>query len=196
LGGEDLTIEEIKGAIRKLTVNSELYPVLCGSAFKNKGVQPMLDAVIDYLPSPLDVAAVKGRVPATEDEEALRKPWTDEPLAALAFKIAVHPFFGKLTYVRVYSGKVESGAQVVNATKGKKERLGKLFQMHANKENPVESASAGHIYAVIGLKDTTTRGTPREPNPQIGPQSRNLPDAGNPEGGEPNTKNDKSAGVT
>ena len=158
-GGEELSIEEIKGALRKLTINSEAYLVLCGSAFKNKGVQPMLDAVIDYLPSPLDVESVSGHAPGKEEEILTRKPSTDEPFSALAFKVATHPFFGKLTYVRVYSGKVESGAQVINATKGKKERLGKLFQMHSNKENPVETASAGHIYAVIGLKDTTTGDT-------------------------------------
>ncbi|WP_166902578.1 elongation factor G [Mycobacterium sp. DL440] len=191
LGGEDLTIEEIKGAIRKLTVNSELYPVLCGSAFKNKGVQPMLDAVIDYLPSPLDVESVKGHVPGKEDEEILRKPSTDEPFAALAFKIAVHPFFGKLTYVRVYSGKVESGAQVINATKGKKERLGKLFQMHANKENPVESASAGHIYAVIGLKDTTTGDTLCDPNQQVVLESMTFPNPVIEVAIEPKTKSDQ-----
>ncbi|WP_234927544.1 elongation factor G [Mycolicibacterium nivoides] len=191
LGGEELTIDEIKGAIRKLTVNSELYPVLCGSAFKNKGVQPMLDAVIDYLPSPLDVESVKGHVPGKEDEEVLRKPSVDEPFAALAFKIAVHPFFGKLTYVRVYSGKVESGAQVVNATKGKKERLGKLFQMHANKENPVESASAGHIYAVIGLKDTTTGDTLCDPNQQVVLESMTFPDPVIEVAIEPKTKSDQ-----
>ncbi len=191
LGGEELTIDEIKGAIRKLTVGSELYPVLCGSAFKNKGVQPMLDAVIDYLPSPLDVESVKGHVPGKEDEEILRKPSTDEPFAALAFKIAVHPFFGKLTYVRVYSGKVESGAQVINATKGKKERLGKLFQMHANKENPVESASAGHIYAVIGLKDTTTGDTLCDPNQQVVLESMTFPDPVIEVAIEPKTKSDQ-----
>ncbi|MCV7206247.1 elongation factor G [Mycolicibacterium peregrinum] len=191
LGGEELTIDEIKGAIRKLTVASELYPVLCGSAFKNKGVQPMLDAVIDYLPSPLDVESVKGHVPGKEDEEVLRKPSTDEPFAALAFKIAVHPFFGKLTYVRVYSGKVESGAQVINATKGKKERLGKLFQMHANKENPVESASAGHIYAVIGLKDTTTGDTLCDPNQQVVLESMTFPDPVIEVAIEPKTKSDQ-----
>ena len=158
-GGEELTVEEIKGAIRKLTISSEIYPVLCGSAFKNKGVQPMLDAVIDYLPSPLDVPPAIGHAPGKEDEEIVRKPSTDEPFSALAFKVATHPFFGKLTYIRVYSGKVDSGAQVINATKGKKERLGKLFQMHSNKENPMDTASAGHIYAVIGLKDTTTGDT-------------------------------------
>jgi elongation factor G len=191
LGGEELTVDEIKAGIRKLTVSSELYPVLCGSAFKNKGVQPMLDAVIAYLPSPLDVESVKGHVPGKEDEEVLRKPSVDEPFAALAFKIAVHPFFGKLTYVRVYSGKVESGAQVVNATKGKKERLGKLFQMHANKENPVESASAGHIYAVIGLKDTTTGDTLCDPNQQVVLESMTFPDPVIEVAIEPKTKSDQ-----
>ncbi|WP_046316945.1 elongation factor G [Mycobacterium sp. UM_Kg1] len=191
LGGEELTIEEIKGGIRKLTVSSELYPVLCGSAFKNKGVQPMLDAVIDYLPSPLDVESVQGHVPGKEDEIISRKPSIDEPFAALAFKIAVHPFFGKLTYVRVYSGRVESGAQVINSTKGKKERLGKLFQMHSNKENPVDSVSAGHIYAVIGLKDTTTGDTLCDPNNQIVLESMTFPAPVIEVAIEPKTKSDQ-----
>jgi elongation factor G len=190
-GGEELSIDEIKGAIRKLTVNSELYPVLCGSAFKNKGVQPMLDAVVDYLPSPLDVESVQGHVPGKEDEVITRKPSADEPFAALAFKIAVHPFFGKLTYVRVYSGKVDSGAQVINATKGKKERLGKLFQMHSNKENPVPQVSAGHIYAVIGLKDTTTGDTLCDPNNQIVLESMTFPDPVIEVSIEPKTKSDQ-----
>ncbi|MFI6315320.1 elongation factor G [Nocardia fusca] len=190
-GGEELSIDEIKGAIRKLTVNSELYPVLCGSAFKNKGVQPMLDAVVDYLPSPLDVESVHGHVPGKEDEVITRKPSADEPFAALAFKIAVHPFFGKLTYVRVYSGKVDSGAQVINATKGKKERLGKLFQMHSNKENPVPQVSAGHIYAVIGLKDTTTGDTLCDPNNQIVLESMTFPDPVIEVSIEPKTKSDQ-----
>lgn len=190
-GGEELSIDEVKGAIRKMTVNSELYPVLCGSAFKNKGVQPMLDAVIDYLPSPLDVESVQGHAPSSEDEILTRKPSADEPFAALAFKIAVHPFFGKLTYVRVYSGKVDSGAQVINATKGKKERLGKLFQMHSNKENPVPSVSAGHIYAVIGLKDTTTGDTLCDPNNQIVLESMTFPDPVIEVSIEPKTKSDQ-----
>lgn len=190
-GGEELSVDEIKGAIRKLTVASELYPVLCGSAFKNKGVQPMLDAVIDYLPSPLDVESVTGHVPNKEDEIISRKPSTDEPFSALAFKIAVHPFFGKLTYVRVYSGTVESGSQVINSTKGKKERLGKLFQMHANKENPVERASAGHIYAVIGLKDTTTGDTLCDANQQIVLESMTFPDPVIEVAIEPKTKSDQ-----
>ncbi|MEB3031964.1 elongation factor G [[Mycobacterium] nativiensis] len=190
-GGEELSVEEIKRGIRKLTVNSELYPVLCGSAFKNKGVQPMLDAVIDYLPSPLDVESVQGHVPGKEDEIISRKPSIDEPFSALAFKIAVHPFFGKLTYVRVYSGKVESGTQVVNSTKGKKERLGKLFQMHSNKENPVDSASAGHIYAMIGLKDTTTGDTLCDPNNQIVLESMTFPAPVIEVAIEPKTKSDQ-----
>ncbi|UGT39144.1 elongation factor G [Nocardia yamanashiensis] len=190
-GGEELSIEEIKGAIRKMTVNSELYPVLCGSAFKNKGVQPMLDAVVDYLPSPLNVESVQGHVPNKEDEVLTRKPSSDEPFAALAFKIATHPFFGKLTYVRVYSGKVDSGAQVINATKGKKERLGKLFQMHSNKENPVPEAVAGHIYAVIGLKDTTTGDTLCDPQNQIVLESMTFPDPVIEVAIEPKTKADQ-----
>lgn len=191
LGGEELTVEEIKGAIRKLTISSEAYPVLCGSAFKNKGVQPMLDAVIDYLPSPLDVPPAVGHAPGKEDVEVIRKPSTDEPFAALAFKVATHPFFGKLTYVRVYSGKVDSGSQVINATKGKKERLGKLFQMHSNKENPVETASAGHIYAVIGLKDTTTGDTLCDPNDQVVLESMTFPDPVIEVAIEPKTKSDQ-----
>ncbi len=190
-GGEELSVEEIKAAIRKMTVASELYPVLCGSAFKNKGVQPMLDAVIDYLPSPLDVEATTGHVPGKEDELITRKPNVDEPFAALAFKIAVHPFFGELTYVRVYSGKVDSGTQVINSTKGKKERLGKLFQMHSNKENPVTTASAGHIYAVIGLKDTTTGDTLSDPQHQVVLESMTFPDPVIEVSIEPKTKSDQ-----
>ncbi|KZS84041.1 elongation factor G [Mycobacterium persicum] len=191
LGGEELTVAEIKAGIRKLTIASEIYPVLCGSAFKNKGVQPMLDAVVDYLPSPLDVPPAIGHPPGKEDEEVVRNATTDEPFAALAFKIATHPFFGKLTYIRVYSGTVESGSQVINATKGKKERLGKLFQMHSNKENPVERASAGHIYAVIGLKDTTTGDTLADPNNQIVLESMTFPDPVIEVAIEPKTKSDQ-----
>nr|MDQ2722642.1 elongation factor G [Actinomycetota bacterium] len=189
--GDGLTVAEVKAAIRKMTVNSELYPVLCGSAFKNKGVQPMLDAVIDYLPSPLDVAATIGHAVNNEDEEVVRHPDATEPFAALAFKVATHPFFGKLTYVRVYSGKVDSGAQVINSTKGKKERLGKLFQMHSNKENPVASASAGHIYAVIGLKDTTTGDTLCDPQHQVVLESMTFPDPVIEVAIEPKTKSDQ-----
>ncbi|HWK90673.1 MAG TPA: elongation factor G [Luteimicrobium sp.] len=168
LGGEELTVAEIKSGIRKLVVKSEAFPVLCGSAYKNKGVQPMLDAVIDYLPSPLDVPSIEGHDVKDAEKVVERHADASEPFSGLAFKVATHPFFGKLTYVRVYSGKVEQGAQVLNTTKGKRERIGKLFQMHSNKENPVEEAQAGHIYAFIGLKDVTTGDTLSDPaNPVI-----------------------------
>jgi elongation factor G len=191
LGGEELSVDEIKGAIRRLAISSEIYPVLCGSAFKNKGVQPMLDAVVDYLPSPLDVPPAVGHRPGREDDMVVRHATTEEPFSALAFKIASHPFFGKLTYIRVYSGTVESGSPVINATKGKKERLGKLFQMHSNKENPVERASAGHIYAVIGLKDTTTGDTLSDPNDQVVLESMTFPDPVIEVAIEPKTKSDQ-----
>ena len=191
LGGEELTVAEIKSGIRKLTVTSEAYPVLCGSAFKNKGVQPMLDAVIDYLPSPLDVPAVQGH--DVRDEEIIleRAASLDAPFSALAFKIAVHPFFGKLTFVRIYSGRVTPGQQILNATKGKKERVGKLFQMHANKENPVEEATAGHIYAFIGLKDTTTGDTLCALDAPVVLESMTFPDPVIEVAIEPKTKGDQ-----
>ncbi|ALE79120.1 elongation factor G [Pseudonocardia sp. AL041005-10] len=175
LGGEDLTTEQIKTGVRALVTNRAAYPVLCGSAFKNKGVQPMLDAVIDYLPSPYDVPPVEGFLTDGETP-ASRKPSKEEPFSALAFKIAAHPFFGKLTYIRVYSGQVAAGAQVINSTKDRKERIGKLFQMHSNKENPVDEAVAGHIYAVIGLKDTTTGDTLCDPQNPIVLESMTFPD--------------------
>ncbi|AWB87198.1 elongation factor G [Mycetocola zhujimingii] len=189
--GEELTVAEIKAAIRKLTVNSEIYPVLCGSAFKNRGVQPMLDAVIDYLPNPLDVPATEARDPRDEEKIILRHPDAAEPFAALAFKVAVHPFFGRLTYIRVYSGRLDSGAQVINSTKGKKERIGKIFQMHANKENPVDFVTAGHIYAVIGLKDTTTGDTLCDPNNQVVLESMTFPEPVISVAIEPKTKQDQ-----
>jgi elongation factor G len=191
LGGEELTPEEIKGAIRKLTVSGEMYPVLCGSAFKNKGVQPMLDAVVDYLPSPLDVPPVIGHDVRDEEKEITRRPDATEPFSALAFKVASHPFFGKLTYVRVYSGRVAAGSGVVNSTKGRKERIGKLFQMHSNKENPVDEATAGHIYAMIGLKDTTTGDTLCDPSDQVILESMTFPDPVISVAIEPKTKGDQ-----
>ncbi|WP_025156596.1 elongation factor G [Leifsonia aquatica] len=190
-GGEELTIAEIKGAIRKLTINSEIYPVLCGSAFKNRGVQPMLDAVIDFLPSPLDVPAIEAHDPRDEEKVILRHADATEPFSALAFKVAVHPFFGRLTYVRVYSGRVDSGAQVINSTKGRKERIGKIFQMHANKENPVDFVTAGNIYAVIGLKDTTTGDTLCDPDNQVVLESMTFPEPVIEVAIEPKTKADQ-----
>ncbi|MDR6971487.1 elongation factor G [Leifsonia shinshuensis] len=190
-GGEEITVPEIKAAIRKLTVNNEIYPVLCGSAFKNRGVQPMLDAVIDYLPSPLDVPAIEAHNPRDEEQVIMRHADATEPFSALAFKVAVHPFFGRLTYVRVYSGRIDSGAQVVNSTKGKKERIGKIFQMHANKENPVDFVTAGNIYAVIGLKDTTTGDTLSDPDNQVVLESMTFPEPVIEVAIEPKTKADQ-----
>lgn len=190
-GGEELTVSEIKGAIRKLTIASEVYPVLCGSAFKNRGVQPMLDAVVDYLPSPLDVPAIEAHDPKDEEKIIERHADAAEPFAALAFKVVSHPFFGRLTYIRVYSGKLNSGEQVVNSTKGKKERIGKIFQMHANKENPVDSVTAGHIYAVIGLKDTTTGDTLSDANNQVVLESMTFPEPVIEVAIEPKTKADQ-----
>jgi elongation factor G len=191
LGGEELTVAEIKAGIRQLTVTSSAYPVLCGSAFKNKGVQPMLDAVIDYLPTPLDVAAVEGHDVKDPEKVVERHPDATEPFSALAFKVAAHPFFGKLTYVRVYSGRVESGAAVLNSTKGKKERIGKLFQMHSNKENPVPEAQAGHIYAFIGLKDVTTGDTLCDPAAPVILESMTFPEPVIDVAIEPKTKADQ-----
>jgi elongation factor G len=189
--GVEPSVAEIKQGLRYLTINSLAYPILCGSAFKNKGVQPMLDAVIDYLPTPLDVASVEGGDPRDEEKRLTRKPDTNEPFAALAFKVMTHPFFGRLTYIRVYSGHVQSGAQVINSTKGRKERIGKLFQMHANKENPVDFVTAGHIYAAIGLKDTTTGDTLCDPDHQIVLESMTFPEPVISVAIEPKTKSDQ-----
>ena len=155
LEGEEITNEELKAAIRRATINVEFFPVLCGSAFKNKGVQLMLDAVIDYLPSPLDIPAIKGVNPDTDEEET-RPASDDEPFAALAFKIMTDPFVGRLTFIRVYSGVLQSGSYVMNTSKGKRERIGRILQMHANSRHEIEQVYAGDIAAAIGLKDTTT----------------------------------------
>ena len=187
----ELTIPEIKSGIRQLVISGEAFPVLCGSAFKNRGVQPMLDAVIEYLPSPLDVPDVVGSNPPNEEEKLTRKASAEEPFAALAFKVAAHPFYGQLTYTRVYSGTAAQGQQVLNSTKGKKERIGKLFQMHSNKENPVEEITAGHIYAAIGLKDTTTGDTLCDPAHPIVLESMTFPDPVIFVAIEPKTKGDQ-----
>lgn len=158
LGGEEITVDELKDAIRKATLSVEFFPVVCGSAFKYKGVQPMLDAVVEYLPSPLDVPAIKGIDPNT-DEETERHSSDEEPFAALAFKVATDPFVGKLTFFRVYSGILSSGSYVKNSTKGKRERVGRILQMHANTRNEISEVYAGDIAAAVGLKDTTTGDT-------------------------------------
>ena len=155
LEGEEITNEELKAGIRKATINVEFFPVLCGSAFKNKGVQLMLDAVLDYLPSPLDIPAIKGINPDTDEEET-RPASDDEPFAALAFKIMTDPFVGRLTFIRVYSGILQSGSYVMNTSKGKRERIGRILQMHANSRQEIEQVYAGDIAAAVGLKDTTT----------------------------------------
>jgi elongation factor G len=156
LEGEDLTVEEVEAAIRRATLADKVNPVLCGTAFKNKGVQPLLDAVVKYLPSPLDVEAIEGHKPGNEEETVLRKPADDEPFSGLAYKIASDPHLGKLIYVRVYSGKLEAGTQVTNSVTGRKERIGKVYQMHANKREEIASVGAGQIVAVMGLKETKT----------------------------------------
>ncbi|MFB7639597.1 elongation factor G [Peribacillus butanolivorans] len=158
LGGEEISIAELKAAIRKATVNVEFFPVICGSAFKNKGVQLMLDNVIDFLPSPLDVPAIKGTLPDTE-EEVERHSDDSEPFSALAFKVMTDPYVGKLTFFRVYSGTLESGSYVINSTKGKRERIGRILQMHANSREEISTVYAGDIAAAVGLKDTTTGDT-------------------------------------
>ena len=191
LEGGELTLDEIKKGQRIRTIAGEIYPVFCGSAYKNKGVQPMLDGVVDYLPSPLDIPDVPGFRPGHEDEVDSRKASEKEPFSALAFKIAVHPFYGKLTYIRVYSGKVEQGVQVYNATKGKKERIGKMFQMHSNRENPVDVAHAGHIYAFVGLKETTTGDTLCAIDKPIILESMTFPDPVIHVAIEPRSKNDQ-----
>ncbi|PYZ95660.1 elongation factor G [Alteribacter lacisalsi] len=158
LEGEELTTAEIKAAIRKGTCDVEFYPVICGSAFKNKGVQLMLDAVIDYLPSPLDVPPMTGLLPESE-EEVLRKPSDEEPFSALAFKVMTDPFVGKLTFFRVYSGTVDAGSYVKNSTKDKRERMGRILQMHANHREEIPTCYAGDIAAGVGLKNTSTGDT-------------------------------------
>jgi elongation factor G len=158
LEGEEISNEELKKAIRRATINVEFYPVLAGSAFKNKGVQLLLDAVIDYLPSPVDIPPIKGINPDTE-EEVERSASDDEPFSALAFKVMTDPYVGRLTFVRVYSGVLKSGSYVMNATKGKRERVGRILQMHANSRSEISEVYAGDIAAVVGLKDSTTGDT-------------------------------------
>ncbi|MDR7240409.1 elongation factor G [Neobacillus drentensis] len=159
LGGEEITKEELKAAIRKGTCNVEFYPVICGSAFKNKGVQLMLDAVIDYLPSPLDVPAIKGHAVDDDEEIVERHSDDEEPFSALAFKVMTDPYVGKLTFFRVYSGQLDAGSYVQNSTKGKRERVGRILQMHANSRQEISKVYAGDIAAAVGLKDTTTGDT-------------------------------------
>lgn len=175
LEGEEITNEELKAGIRKATINVEFFPVLCGSAFKNKGVQLMLDAVIDYLPSPLDIPAIKGINPDTDAEET-RPASDEEPFAALAFKIMTDPFVGRLTFFRVYSGVLQSGSYVLNTSKGKRERIGRILQMHANSRQEIETVYSGDIAAAVGLKDTTTGDSLTDEKAKIILESINVPE--------------------
>ncbi len=175
LEGEDVPVEVLRAAIRRVTLAASAVPVLCGTAFKNKGVQPLLDAVVDYLPSPIDVGAVHGKDVKDESIQVDREPSEDEPFAGLAFKVASDPHLGKLTYVRVYSGRLEAGSSVQNPTKGRKERIGKIYQMHANKREEIASVGAGQIVAVMGLKDTTTGETLCDPAKPVTLESMTFP---------------------
>ena len=191
LEGEELSIEEIQAGIRRATLSYKVTPVLTGSAFKNKGVQPMLDAVVAYLPCPLDIHAIEGHKPGHEDVIVERKPSDSEPFAALAFKIMSDPHLGKLTYVRIYSGRLQSGSQVLNSTKDRKERIGKIYRMHANKREEIDSVGAGDIVAVMGLKDTTTGETLCDPANPVVLESMNFPDPVISVAIEPKTKSDQ-----
>ena len=191
LGGEEISEEEIRKAVRKMTIDQTAFPVFCGSAFKDKGVQPMLDAVVDFLPSPEDIPAIKGYKVGDESVEMDRKPSVNEPFSALAFKVATHPFYGKLIYVRVYSGRIAQGDTILDSTKGKKERVGKLFQMHSNKENPVDEAIAGNIYAFVGLKNVTTGDTLCDEKAPLVLESMTFPDPVIEVAVEPKTKADQ-----
>jgi elongation factor G len=175
LEGQEPTEEQLVAGIRRGTLASNFTPVFCGTAFKNKGVQPLLDAVVKYLPSPLDVESIIGHKPGDESVEITRKASDDEPLAALAFKIMSDPHLGKLTFVRVYSGRLEAGTQVLNSVKGKKERIGKIYRMHANKREEIDSVGAGDIVAVMGLKQTTTGETLSDDKNQVILESMDFP---------------------
>ena len=180
LAEEPITADDLKRALRTATLAAAVVPVLCGSAFKNKGVQPMLDAVIDYLPSPLDLPPTEGHRPGHPEDLMERKADDGEPFSALAFKIMTDPFVGKLTYIRVYSGTLTKGASVINTTKDKKERIGRILQMHANHREDKDAIYAGDIMAVVGLKNTTTGDTLSDPATRSSSKSLDVPRAGDP----------------
>ena len=189
--GRDFTVDELQAAIRRVVLASTGNAVVCGTSFKNKGVQPLLDAMIAYLPAPTDIPAIDGFKPGHPEVVIERHPSNDDPLAALAFKIAADPHLGKLTYLRIYSGVLKSGAQLINSTKGKKERIGKIYQMHANKREEIESIGAGMIVAVMGLKDTTTGETLCDPQHQVVLESMDFPNPVIEQAIEPKTKSDQ-----
>ncbi len=191
VGDEEITADDLRQAVRSATIAGDVVPVLCGTAFKNKGVQPLLDAVVDYLPSPVDVAAITGIQPGKDEHEIVREPSDDEPFAALAFKIMSDPYVGKLTYFRVYSGKLSAGSQVLNATKDRKERVGRILQMHANHREDKEAVFAGDIVAVVGLKNTTTGDTLCDPTHPIVLERMDFPEPVISVAIEPKTKVDQ-----
>jgi elongation factor G len=191
LAGEDLSEAELIAGIRRATIAAKLSPVLTGSAFKNKGVQPMLDAVTRYLPSPLDVDAIVGMDMDDKEKEMKRYPKNDEPFSALAFKIMTDPHLGKLTFIRVYSGVLETGSTILNSTKDRKERIGKIYQMHANKREERDNVGAGMIVAVMGLKDTTTGETLCDPAKPVILESMDFPAPVISVAIEPKTKGDQ-----
>ncbi|CAI9416807.1 elongation factor G [Nocardioides sp. T2.26MG-1] len=191
LEGEELSVEELETAIRRATLADKINPVLCGTAFKNKGVQPLLDAVVKYLPSPLDIGEIIGHSVKDENEQVSRKPSDSEPFSGLAYKIASDPHLGKLIYVRVYSGKLEAGSTVINSVNGRKERIGKVYQMHANKREEIASVGAGQIVAVMGLKDTKTGHTLCDAQHQVVLESMTFPAPVIEVAIEPKTKSDQ-----
>jgi elongation factor G len=191
LEGEEISEQELRRAIRNATIAGAIVPVLTGSAFKNKGVQQLLDSVIDYLPAPVDIPAIKGTDPENDDAEIERHATDDEPFSALAFKIATDPYVGKLTFFRVYSGIIASGSHVLNSTKGKRERLGRILQMHANKREEIPEVRAGDIAAAIGLKDTTTGNTLCDPEHPVVLESMTFPEPVIDVAIEPKTKVDQ-----
>lgn len=195
LGGEELSVEEIKAAIRRATCKVEFFPVVCGSAFKDKGVQPMLDAIVDFLPSPLDVPAIKGTDPET-GEEVERHSSDDEPFSALAFKVMTDPYVGKLTFFRVYSGVLSSGSYIKNSTKGKRERVGRILQMHANSRNEISEVYAGDIAAAVGLKATSTGDTLCDEKNEVILESMEFPEPVIQLSVEPKSKADQDKMIT
>ncbi|MBA4371676.1 MAG: elongation factor G [Thermodesulfovibrio sp.] len=191
LGGEEISAEEIRAALRKGTISMKINPVLCGSAFKNKGVQQLLDAIVDYLPSPLDVPPIIGKDPDKKDAEIERKPDAKDPFSALAFKVMTDPFVGQLTFIRVYSGVMSAGSYIYNSTKGTKERVGRLLQMHANKREDIKEVTAGDIAAAVGLKSTLTGDTLCDEKSPIILEAMEFPDPVISVAIEPKTKVDQ-----
>src|SRR5690625_3525833 len=191
LEGEEITEEELKAGIRRATLDVEFYPVFCGSAFKNKGVRLLLDGVLDYLPAPTDIPPIKGIVPGTEEEETERIAGDKEPFSALAFKVMTDPYVGKLTFFRVYSGTLDSGTYVQNTVKNKRERVGRILQMHANSREEISTIDCGEIAAAVGLRDTATGDTLCDEKHPVILESMDFPEPVISVAIEPKTKADQ-----